>query len=176
MPAADLHAWFRRSRSALLATAARCDPAARVPWYGPAMSLASCITARVMETWAHGQDVADALGVRREPTARLRHVAHIGVRAMPFSYAVRGLPAPEVSVRVELLAPDGQTWTWGPEDAADRVGGSALDFCLLVTQRRHLLDTGLRVVGPVAAEWMSIAQAYAGTVGPGRAPGATAST
>ena len=126
------------------------------------MSAASSLTARLMETWAHTQDIADALGVTREPTARLRHVAHIGVGARAFSYAARGRPCPATPVRVELTAPDGAVWTWGPADAADRVTGPALDFCLLVTQRRHRDDLALAVDGPAARQWMAIAQAFAG--------------
>jgi uncharacterized protein (TIGR03084 family) len=135
------------------------------------MSAASSLTARLMETWAHGQDVADTLGVRRKPTDRLRHVAHIGVAARPFSFAAHGRPLPEQPVRVELLSPGRDMWLWGPPEAADRVTGSALDFCLAVTQRRHLSDTSLIISGPVAAEWMSIAQAFAGPPGAGRKPG-----
>jgi uncharacterized protein (TIGR03084 family) len=170
LPPEKLLDWFRAGRRALLGTFATTDPALRVPWYGPDMSVASSATARLMETWAHGQDVADALGVTREPTARLRHVAHLGVRTMAFSFGLHGRPAPQAPVRVELSAPDGSIWCWGPADAADRVSGAALDFCLAVTQRRHLADTGLVISGPVATEWMSVAQAFAGTPGPGRPP------
>jgi uncharacterized protein (TIGR03084 family) len=135
------------------------------------MSAASSITARIMETWAHGQDVADALGVKRVPTDRLRHVAFIGARALPNSYQARGLPVPATPVRVELRAPGGDVWTFGPDDAADIVRGPALDFCLAVTQRRHLDDLDLERTGDVANEWLSIAQAFAGPPGPGRQPG-----
>ena len=165
-----LLAWFDESRARLVSTFAALDPGTRVPWYGPPMSAASSVTARLMETWAHGQDVVDALAARREPTQRLRHVAHIGVRAMPFSYALRGRPAPDTPVRVELTAPGGELWTWGPEGVPDLVRGSALDFCLLVTQRRHRDDLALEVTGPVATEWLAIAQAFAGEPGKGRAP------
>jgi uncharacterized protein (TIGR03084 family) len=134
------------------------------------MAVASSITARIMETWAHGQDIADALGVTRMPTTRLRHVCDLGVRTRGFAFAVRGEPAPEAPVRVELAAPDGATWAWGPEDAADRVTGAALDFALAVTQRRHLDDTGLAVAGDGARRWMAIAQAFAGPPGRGRPP------
>ena len=116
----------------------------RVPWYGPAMSARSFITARLMETWAHGQDVVDALGAERPPTERLRHVAHIGVGARPFSYVANGREPNPAPVRVELVAPSGDEWTWGPDDAPDRVTGPALDFCLLVTQRRHRDDVDAR--------------------------------
>lgn len=166
--AAELLEWFRASRARLLDTFSQTDPAIRAPWYGPSMSAASSATARLMETWAHGQDIADALGVERVPTARLRHVAHLGVRTREFAYANRGLAAPGQPVRVVLTAPDGGTWAWGPDGAADRVTGPALDFCLAVTQRRHLADTRLTVTGPAAAEWMGIAQAFAGPPGPGR--------
>ena len=155
----------------MTAVLAGLEPRARLPWYGPDMGVASFTTARLMETWAHGQDVADALGERREPTDRLRHVAQIGVRALPWSFTVHGRPVPDVPVRVELELPGGGGWTAGPEDAADLVRGSALDFCLVVTQRRHPADVDLTVRGPVAGEWMGLAQAFAGPPGTGRRPG-----
>ncbi len=164
-----LDAW-RRDRSALVETARGVDASVRVPWYGPAMGARSFVTARLMETWAHGQDVADALGAQREPTARLRHVAHIGVRARPFSYAVNGREMPDAEVFVSLNAPDGDVWKWGVP-GGDAVVGPALDFCLVVTQRRHPADTALEVRGPAAEEWISIAQAFAGPPGGGREPG-----
>lgn len=169
-PAELLEGW-RAGRAALLATLRPLDPKTRIPWYGPPMGARSFATARLMETWAHGQDVADALGVEREPTERLRHIAHIGVLARPFAYATRGLDLPATDVRVVLAAPGGGTWAWGPETAFDSVEGSALDFCLVVTQRRHPADTGLVATGPAAAEWMSIAQCFAGPPGRGREPG-----
>jgi uncharacterized protein (TIGR03084 family) len=142
----------------------------KFPWYGPPMSAASMATGRLMETWAHGQDVADALGVVRKPTDRLRHVARIGVRARDFAFAVHGEPAPDAEFRIELLAPSGELWTYGPEDAAQRVTGTALDFCLLVTQRAHRRDLGVRAEGPDADRWLDIAQAFAGPPGQGRDP------
>jgi uncharacterized protein (TIGR03084 family) len=134
------------------------------------MKPASMVTARLMETWAHGQDVADALGAEREPTARLRHVAHIGVRTRDFSYRNRGLEPPSEEFRFVLTAPDGGTWTWGPEDAGQSVSGPALDFCLLVAQRRHRDDLALTASGPDADRWLGLAQAFAGPPGPGRPP------
>jgi len=142
-----------------------------VPWYGPPMSAASKITARLMETWAHGQDVADALGRTRVATDRLRHVAHIGVGARPFSYAINGRELPADPVRVELIGPSGDQWTWGDPDAANVVRGSALDFCLVITQRRHRDDTDVVAEGPLADEWLAIGQAFAGPPGTGRQPG-----
>ena len=165
---AQLLGWFDTARADLLNTFANLDPRARLPWFGPAMSAASSLTARIMETWAHTQDIADALGVTREPTSRLRHVAHIGVGARAFSYAVNGKTLPQAPVRVELTGPDGDLWTWGPAEAENRVTGPALDFCLLVTQRRHRDDLALVIEGPAATEWLSIAQAFAGAAGTGR--------
>jgi uncharacterized protein (TIGR03084 family) len=165
---AEMLAWFEGARSTLLDTFATIDPRKSLPWFGPDMSAASSLTARLMETWAHTQDIADALGVAREPTARLRHIAHLGVATRGFSFVVRGQPVPEAMVRVELTAPDGAVWTWGQPDARDRVTGPALDFCLLVTQRRHRDDLDLVATGPGAQEWIAIAQAFAGPPGPGR--------
>jgi uncharacterized protein (TIGR03084 family) len=164
-----LTAW-RSDREGLVAYARTVQPSTRVPWYGPPMAARSFLTARLMETWAHGQDVVDALGVERAPTTRLRHVAHIGVRARPYSYVVNGRILPDADVRVELDAPDGTTWSWGDDASTDRVAGPALDFCLLVTQRRHLDDVSLTIEGDGAREWMSFAQAFAGPAGPGREP------
>jgi len=169
-PAALLQ-WFRDARANLIDEYVLADPSIRVPWYGSAMSPATGLTARIMETWAHGQDVVDAVGAERPPTQALRQVAHLGVRAFANSYRTRGRAVPNAPVYVRLAGPDGATWEWGEPEAADRVEGTAVDFCLVVTQRRHLDDVGLAVTGPVASEWMSIAQAYAGPAGSGRAPG-----
>ncbi|MDA3630439.1 TIGR03084 family metal-binding protein [Saccharopolyspora sp. WRP15-2] len=140
----------------------------RVPWFGPPMKVPSMATARIMEIWAHGQDVFDALGLHREPTARLRNVAHLGVRTLGFAFALHDLPVPADPVRVELTAPDGGLWTWGPPDAPNRVTGPALDFCLLVTQRRHRDDLAVTATGTTAEQWLPIAQAFAGAPGSGR--------
>lgn len=169
MSAASLLEWWRRERVSMLAQARGFGPQGRVPWFGPSMSPMSFVSARLMETWAHGQDVADALGLVRRPTARLAHIALIGVRARPFSYAVRGLELPAKPVRVELEGPGAEHWLYESEGEGSVVG-TALDFCLVVTQRRHLLDTALVVSGSAARQWMEVAQAFAGPPGPGRAP------
>ena len=163
--------WWRTASRDLIAAARTVDPKARLPWYGPPMSGVSFITARLMETWSHGLDVVDVVRAERPDTDRLRHVAFIGVRTRPFSYANRGMQMPETPVRVELTSPSGATWILGDESASDCISGSATDFCRVVTQRRHLADTTLVVKGPAAEEWMSIAQAFAGPPGGGRKPG-----
>jgi len=153
---------FADERRRLAEAALAAPDGVRIPWYGPDMAVASSVTARIMETWAHGQDVADALGVSRPLTGRLRHVCDIGIRARPFSYRNRGLPPPETPLRVELVAPDGSSWEWGPPDAADRITGTALDFALVVTQRRLAADSDLVVDGDDARTWIGFAQAFAG--------------
>ncbi|MGW0731361.1 TIGR03084 family metal-binding protein [Streptomyces sp. NPDC002851] len=168
-----LQTW-RSGRNRLQEVLRALPDGARIPWYGPPMGVASMGTARLMETWAHGQDVADALGVHKPPTARLRHIAHLGVRTRDFAFRTHGLTPPAEPFRVELAAPDGDVWAYGPEDAAQRVTGSAYDFCLLVTQRAHPDDLDVRADGRDAARWLDIAQAFAGPPGKGRTPGDTA--
>ncbi|MGI9594910.1 MAG: TIGR03084 family metal-binding protein [Acidimicrobiales bacterium] len=159
---ADILAWWRDERAQMLAAFRSRGPKERIPWFGPDMSTLSFATARLMETWSHGQDVADTVGAPWEPTERLRHVAHIGVSTRGWSYVNRGMTPPDGPVRVELRSPAGETWTWGPEDASDRLTGSAVEFCLVATQRRRPEETALVADGPLAEEWLGIAQAFAG--------------
>ncbi len=169
-PAALLTQW-RAGRRALARELAGLPKGHRIPWYGPPMGAAGMATARLMETWAHGEDVAAAVGTSREPTDRLRHVAWLGVRTRDFAYAVHGMAPPAEPFRVELTEPAGRgTWTYGPEGAGQQVRGPALDFCRLVTQRVHRADTDLRTEGDDAERWLGIAQAFAGPPGAGREP------
>ncbi|WP_030734630.1 TIGR03084 family metal-binding protein [Streptomyces sp. NRRL S-31] len=168
LPPAELLTRWRTGRAALEDALRAAPPGARFPWYGPPMSAASMATARLMETWAHALDVAEALGVVRPPTDRLRHVARLGVRTRDFAFGVHGLTPPDDEFRVELTAPSGAVWSYGPPGAAQRVTGPALDFCLLVTRRAHRADLALTARGPDADRWLGIAQAFAGPPGPGR--------
>ena len=171
MASDELLSWWAEGAKELLRAAGSVDMKQRCSWYGPSMSARSMLTARFMETWAHGLDITDGLGVHRDDTDRIYHVAHIGVRAMPFAFATNGRQQPDGEVYVELSAPSGETWTWGSPQAASSVRGSATGFCRAVTQRRHVNDCGLTVVGEPATEWMSIAQAFAGPPGEGRTEG-----
>ena len=164
----DLLDRWRRGRSALAAALTEVPRGEKLPWFGPPMSPTSMATARFMETWAHGLDVHEALGVRPEESSRIRHVAHLGVRTRGFAFATHGLDAPAEEFRIDLAAPDGDVWSWGPEDAAQTVTGSAVDFCRLVTQRMHRADTDLVATGPDADRWLDIAQCFAGPPGEGR--------
>jgi uncharacterized protein (TIGR03084 family) len=169
-PAALLALW-RTDRAATLDALGHHRGPDRLPWVTGDMSATSFATARLMETWAHGQDIFDAFGQTRPATPRLRHIAQLGVSTRRFSYRNRGLEMPTQEVRVELLGPQDDSWVWGPPDAVDSVRGPAEDFCLVVTQRRHVDDTRLDVDGPFAREWMSIAQAFAGPPTAGRLAG-----
>jgi uncharacterized protein (TIGR03084 family) len=157
-----MFSWFTNARRALLDTLVDQDPRRRVPWFGPHMSVASSATARLMETWAHGHDIYDALGIDHPPSPGLRSIAHLGVSTFAFSHKIHGVEVPDDAVRVELRAPTGELWSWGPADAVNRVQGGAEDFVLTVTQRRNWTETALSAQGPVATQWLDIAQAFAG--------------
>jgi uncharacterized protein (TIGR03084 family) len=170
LPPRELLGAWRTGRRRLAEVAATLDDGARVAWYGPSMGAKSFLTARLMECWAHGQDVVDAVDTVRPATDRLRHVAQLGVITRGWSYVNRGLDVPAGDVRVELTGPSGAVWQYGPDEAADVVTGPALDFCLVVTQRRHLDDTALQVTGDIARDWLEKAQAFAGPATEGPAP------
>ncbi|WP_156764016.1 TIGR03084 family metal-binding protein [Mycobacterium sp. 852002-50816_SCH5313054-b] len=165
---AELLADWRATRARLHEALLAVPDGRKLPWFGPPMSAASMATARLMETWAHGLDVADALGVKRRATERLRSIAHIGVRTRDYAFIINNLGPPTDPFLVELRGPGGDTWSWGPPDAAQRVTGSAEDFCFLVTQRRPLGALDITADGPDAQRWLEIAQAFAGPPGPGR--------
>jgi uncharacterized protein (TIGR03084 family) len=166
----ELLARWRTTRM-LLAKTLRAQPEGRrLPWFGQPMSLTSMATARFMETWAHGLDVAEAIGLAPMPTDRVRHVVHLGVRARAFAFQANGLAVPEDEVFVSLRLPSGNVWEHGSPRADNTVRGSAYDFALRVTQRRHRSDLDLAATGPVANNWLDIAQAFAGPSGRGRPP------
>lgn len=167
VPTEDLLGTWRTNRRRLAEASLGLDESRRLPWYGPPMGAKSFLTARLMETWAHGQDIVDAIAVDRPASDRLAHIARLGFLTRGWSYTNRGLQQPAESVRLELTSPSGAIWVFGPDDATEFVSGPALDFCLVVTQRRHVNDTSL-VATPFAVEWLEIAQAFAGppTSGP----------
>ena len=165
-----LAAW-RTRYEALAQALAALDPKARLAWYGPPMSARSFATARLMETWAHGQDIWDLVRRRRPFSPRLQHIAHLGVTTFGWTFQNRGLPVPAVQPHVELATGDGPPWTWGDPASPDRVTGPAEDFCLLVTQRRHRADTRLQATPGAVEQWLAIAQCFAGPPADGPAPG-----
>ena len=149
---------------------ADADPKVRVKWAGPSMSARSSISARLMETWAHGQEVYDLLGKVRANTDRIRSIVVLGVNAYGWTFKVNGREAPQPMPQLVLTAPSGDVWTYG-EPGDDRVEGAAEEFCQVVTQTRNILDTSLQTTGPNAAEFMRIAQCFAGPPETPPAPG-----
>jgi len=166
-----LLAKWRNIRWQLLSAAEAHSPKDRFPWYGPSMSTRSLITARLMETWAHGQDICDTFKVSRENTRRLRHIAHLGVQTWQWSFIVNQMEPPTLTPYIELTAPSGELWRWGDESAENSVKGEALDFCLLVTRCRHWQDLDLQCIGAAANAWLPIAQCFAGGQQAEPAPG-----
>ncbi len=153
---------WRENAQAVADAYSQADPRQRVKWAGPDMSALSSITARQMETWAHGHEVFDILGKQRVETDRIRNIAHLGVATFGWSFANRGLDIPEPAPHVVLTSPSGATWEWNDPQPDNRVQGSAVDFARVVTQVRNVADTALETFGNTAAQWMKIAQCFAG--------------
>jgi uncharacterized protein (TIGR03084 family) len=170
LPTAVLARW-RVERAEATKALAAVPPGQLVPWVGRMLPAAALAGAGLMEVFAHGQDIADALGVRIERTDRIRHLVNFAVGNWQFGYLMRGLTPPGRQFRFMLTAPSGASWELGPDDATECVTGPAVDFCLLATRRRHRADLALNASGPEADRWLDIAQAYRGNPGPGRLPG-----
>lgn len=149
---------------------AATDPKRRVEWVGPTMSARSSISARLMETWAHGQAIYDRLGKERIERDRVRGIAQLGINTFEWTFRNRDLPVPGSRPYVRLAAPSSEIWTWG-EPAKERIEGDAVEFCRVVTQTRCAADTELRIEGATARAWMSIAQCFAGPPEDPPAPG-----
>jgi len=162
--------WWREARALMMEELAKCDPKQRIPWFARSMGAKAFATARLMETWAHGLDCFDAVGVEPEDTDRLRHVALLANMARSFAYQINGLPMPDTPPRLELFLPSGQLWTAGEENAANRIRGRASEFCRVAVRRRHWKDSSLEIEGDEAKRFLGIVQAYAGPPGPGRRP------
>jgi uncharacterized protein (TIGR03084 family) len=156
-----LEAW-KQTYEEMTPRFAAADPKQRVKWAGPDMSVRSSITARQMETWAHGQAIFDLLGLERADTDRVRNIAHLGVNTFGWTFRNRGEAIPEPAPHVVLAAPSGTSWEWGEPDSPERVEGSATQFCQVVCQTRNVEDTSIRTKGRVAERWMSVAQCFAG--------------
>ncbi len=166
-----LLAQWRANRSGLARVGSTLENDTRIAWYGPSMGAKSFLTARLMEAWAHGQDIVDAVGAERTATDRLRHISQLGFITRGWTYINRGAEMPDTEVRVELESPSGEIWKFGPDEADESIVGSALDFCLVTTQRRHVDDTALVITGASARDWMEKAQLFAGP--PSDGPAAT---
>lgn len=163
LPGGDLWRWFIKGRAAMTDALRELDPKDRVDWIGPQIGARSMATGRLMETWTHSHDLADTFEVDYPKTDRLRNIAHLGFVTRGFSYVNQGLTPPTEPVRVELIAPDASdddVWAWGPDDAVNRVSGTAYEFCVVLTRRQPVADSAIQTEGPLAAEWMKIAQPW----------------
>ena len=165
-----LEQWFSYM-SDLCAAMREADPNLRAPWFGPDMGIRMMATARQMETWSHGQDVYDLLGVTREHTDRVKNICHIGVRTFEWTFVNRKLTPPTPAPYVRLTAPSGSIWEWNDHSDQDFIKGSAIDFGRVVTQGRNIADVELQVSGNSASSWMAIAQCFAGPPEDPPAPG-----
>lgn len=168
---ADLLERWRVERSAAIKAVSGLPPHQVVPWVAGSIPASALACAGIMEVFAHGQDIADTVGIRREYNDKIGHLAWFVTRNRDFGYVVRGLTPPEAPFRYELTAPSGALWEFGPADAENRITGPALDLCLLATRRRHRADLSVLATGAEADRWLSIAQVYRGSPGAGRAPG-----
>ena len=166
-----LFARWQEERSATEKALAAAPADEMLPWLVRPVPPAVLAAAGMMELFGHGQDIADAVGVRRERTDRLGHLVAFAVRTWDFGYQARNLPTPDTRFRYEITGPSGVVWTFGPADATESITGPAADFCLLVTRRRHRDDLALEARGEHADQWLDIAQAYRGPAGQGRRPG-----
>ena len=170
-PAPILLSRWREERTAATAALAALPPGQMLPWISRSLPAGMIASAGIMELFAHGQDIADALTVRPERTNRIRHLVSFAMGNRDFGFTVRGLTPPREPFRFELTAPDGELWEYGPPGADQRITGPAADFCLLTTRRRHRDDLALIASGQQASDWLDIAQAYRGAPGPGRVAG-----
>jgi uncharacterized protein (TIGR03084 family) len=169
-PQVLLERW-RQERAAAAKAIAGVPEDQLLPWLVNPLPPAVLACAGMMEQFAHGQDVADALGVRRQYTDRIRHIVGFAVRTWDFGYQARTLTPPAHPFRFEITGPSGARWDFGPADADNRITGPAVDFCLLVTRRRHHADLAVTATGDDAVAWLDLAQAYRGPAGAGRRPG-----
>jgi enediyne biosynthesis protein E11 len=171
LPPKEMLSRWQAQRAEVTRALAAVPPGEVVPWLVRPLPAVILAMAGIMEAFAHGQDIADALGEQLEPTDRLQHLVGFAVAVWDFGYLARGMTPPETQFRFVITAPSGAVWTFGPPDATQEISGPALDFCLLVTRRRHRDDLAITATGADADQWLNIAQAYRGPAGEGRAPG-----
>lgn len=160
LPGGDVLSWWEQTAAAQRNQLALTPPDFRVPW-GLGMRTASLIKARLMEVFAHGHDVRTALGVEIPDSPRMRHVAWLATRALPYAYTVAGREPVPGALRVDLNLSDGSTWNYGPDDAPARISGPALQYCEVFVQRRRRADAlDLIAEGDAAVAALEVARAY----------------
>ncbi len=138
------------------------DPKKRLKWAGPDMSVLSSITARLMETWSHAQEIYDLLGVVREEKDHIKNIVVMGNNTFGWTFKNRGEEIPEPRPFLKLTAPSGDNWEFNEPGTGESIEGLASEFCQVVTQTRNIEDTSLDVSGEIATRWMAVAQCFAG--------------
>lgn len=156
-----LEIWYQLSQK-LGDDFSNVDPKLRVKWAGPDMSARTCISARQMEVWAHGQAVFDLIGQDRPESDRIKNIVILGINAFAWSYSVHGFVVPNKIPFLKLRAPSGEVWEFGDTSNPDIISGDATEFSQVVTQTRNIADTKLCVLGKTSKTWMQNAQCFAG--------------
>lgn len=156
-----LNIWYELSKK-LAKDFASIDPKLRVKWAGPEMSARTCISARQMEVWAHGQAIFDLLGKDRSESDRIKNVVVLGINAFGWSHQVHGLDTPKNMPFLRLKSPSGEIWEFGDFNYSNIIEGAAVEFSQVVAQTRNIADTSLKVIGKEAKIWMENAQCFAG--------------
>lgn len=129
-----------------------------VPWAAAPLRPATLATTRLAEHWAHGLDVTEALGLPFEDTPRLRHVAWLAHRSLPYAFSLVGAEAHPVCCALTF---SDEHWTFGPTDASSRIEGQAAEFCRVAAQRTSAANTALRASGPYGEAALTIVRTYA---------------
>jgi uncharacterized protein (TIGR03084 family) len=150
---------WRTARRAAVEALRHADPDARFAWAATPLRPQALATTRLAEHWAHALDIAEPLGVDYPDTDRLRHIAWLAHRTLPYGFGLVGEEAQPVYC--ELAAPGGDTWTYGESDAPSRITGDAGAFCRVGAQRLAPADSGLVAEGPYADAALRVLRNYA---------------
>jgi uncharacterized protein (TIGR03084 family) len=157
---AQVFARWRRARDAAADALRAADPQVPLQWVAGPVKPATLATTRLAEYWAHGLDITGPFGIDFPDTSRLRHIAWLAHRTLPYAFSLAGeTPA---AVRCSLTAPDEVTmWTFGPDDAESEISGPAGAFCRVAAQRLDPAASGLQATGPHGATALRVVRTYA---------------
>jgi len=157
-PSAIFERW-REARLRAVEALAVADPARPLAWAAAPLRPVTLATTRLAEHWAHGLDITEPLGIAWEDTARLRHVAWLAHRSLPYAFSLAGLST--VDVQFVLDGPDKDTWIFGSDESQSQVSGPAGDLCRVATQRMPADKSALSTTGPHGATALALVRTYA---------------